>query len=189
MQKKALLGWLAFVPFVVAASPAEPPPPVPVPASCPALSATTPPIAGLMTGQVVGDGETTTTLQFSSEVRACGQWSNEVRGANCLDRWSFAITLPHGVLSPGVYDLGQSGAAFGDLFVKSAPEPDPGCTHRCDTAVKGIGSISLDGSSAKLVIDSADDACVTGTIRDLYDPHFSDAPSFNGAFFAVRCKP
>ena len=135
MQKKALLGWLAFVPFVVAASPAEPPPPVPVPASCPALSVTTPPIAGLMTGQVVGDGATTTTLQFASEVRACGEWSNEVRGADCVDRWSFAVTLPQGVLLPGEYELGKSGAAFGDLVVRTSPNPDPGCSHRCRTSV------------------------------------------------------
>jgi hypothetical protein len=186
-MEKASLFWLAFLPFVVAASPAEPPLPVPVPSVCPALPTSAPPIPGLVTGQAVTDGETSTTLRFASDVRACGEWSNEVRGRDCFDRWTFAITLPQVALTPGVYELDKIGAAFGDLVVKTSPDPDPGCTPQCNTSVKGIGSISLERSRATLVIDSADDACITGTINDLADPHFADAPPFSGAFFAVRC--
>jgi len=188
MAKTSLL-WLAFVPFVVAASPAEPPPPVPIPAACPALATSTPLIAGLMTGQAVVEGETTTTLRFSSDVRACGEWSNHVSGSTCLDSWSFFITLPQGVLTPGAYELAKVGATFGELVVETSPDVDRGCSQSCKTSVKGIGSISLESSRATLVIDSADDGCITGTIRDLYDPSFSDTPSFNGAFFAARCAP
>ena len=155
VAKKASLGWLAFAPFVIAASPADPPP-VPVPAACPVLATRMAPIAGLTTGQAVGDGETATTLRFSSEVRACGEWSNEVKGADCLDRWSFSITIPQGSLEPGAYELAKSGATFGDLFVKTSPDPDPGCAHhRCRTGVKGVGSTSLEASGATLIIDSA----------------------------------
>jgi hypothetical protein len=187
-MKKTSLLWIAFVPFVVAASPAaEPPPPVPLPAACPAVATSMPLIPGLMTGQAIAEGETTTTLRFSSEVRACGEWSNEVKGNVCLDSWSFRITIPQRVLAPGVYELAQVGATFGELVVKSSPDPDRGCSDFCNTSVKGIGSISLESSRATLVIDSSDDGCITGTIRDLYDPSFSDTPSFNGAFFAVRC--
>ena len=123
-------------------------------------------------------------------MRACGEWSNEVRGAECLDRWSFSITIPQGSLKPGVYDLAQSGATFGDLFVRTSPDPDTGCApHRCRTSVKGIGTRSLEGSKATLIIDSADDQCITGTISDFQHPSFGDAPSYDGAFFAVRCAP
>ena len=189
-MRRTSLFWLAFVPFVVAASPAEPPPPVPIPAECPALAASTPLIAGLMKGQAIVDGETSTTLRFSSDVRACGAWSNEVRGATCLDSWTFFITIPQGALVPGVYELAKVGATFGELVVEMSPDPDRGgCGHACDVSVKGIGSVSLESSRATLVIDSADDACITGTIRDLDDPSFSDTPSFNGAFFATRCAP
>src|SRR5688572_18499180 len=160
-MKKTSLYWLAFVPFVIAASPGDPPP-APVPAVCPVLGTSLPPISGLTTGQAVGDGETATTLQFSSRVRACGEWSNHVSGADCFDSWMFSITIPQGALTPGVYELGKIGAAFGDLFVKTTPDDrDEGCSHSCNTSVKGNGSVSLEASRATLTIDSADDQCIT----------------------------
>ena len=121
-MRKASILWIALVPFVLAASAAEPPPPVPVPATCPGLGPRMAPIPGLTTGQAIGDGETWTTLRFSSQALACGEWSNEVRGADCSERWSFSIGIPQGVLRPGVYELAQLQATFGDLFVKTEAE-------------------------------------------------------------------
>jgi hypothetical protein len=181
MQKRALLS-LVILPFIVALAPADPPPPVP--AACQALSSTVERIAGLQTGQAVDD-QGTTTLRFSSDVRACGEWSNEVRGSDCLDRWSFHIDLPKEALVPGEHQLSELGASFGDLIVTTSPET--GCGHECRTGVKGTGSVPLTSSEATIVIDSIDDACITGTIRGLSDPSFKDAPNFNGAFFALRC--
>lgn len=174
---------LTILPFIVAVSPSDPPV-QPVPPPCGALSSTAERIAGLQTGQAVDD-HGTTTLRFSSEVRACGDWPNEVRGSDCFDQWTFHIDLPKDALVPGEHLLSESGASFGDLFVTTSPET--GCAHECRTASKGTGSVPLTASEATIVIDSVDDACITGTIRGLADPSFKDAPNFNGAFFALRC--
>jgi hypothetical protein len=188
-MKTLPLFWLAVVPFVVGVGASEGQQHVPVAAACPAPADNTPLIAGLVTGQAISD-EGSTTLRFSSDVRACGEWSNEVTSDECFDRWSFRITIPNSALAPGAYELAKIGASFGDLVVKARPEQQ-GCADRCGRmAVEGIGSISLEASPAKLVIhESADDGCITGTISDLRDPSFPDAPDFNGAFFAVRCEP
>jgi hypothetical protein len=185
--KKLSLFWLAAVPFVVAVSSSDPPV-VPVPAVCPSLADGARRIAGLQTGQALSNGGTT-TLQFSSEVLSCGEWTNEVKGDECLDRWSFHIAVPSEALVPGVHRLAPIGATFGDLFVTTSLNPNPGCSHACDTSVKGVGSISVEASEATLIIDSADDGCITGRISGLVDSRFVDAPNFDGAFFAVRCSP
>ena len=187
MMRKLPLFWLAVLPFVVAVSPSDPPL-VPVPAICPALASRSARIAGLQTGQALGsDG--TTTLQFSSEIRACSEWTHWASGEECLDHWSFHISVPNGSLMPGVHSLAKIGATFGDFVVTTSPHLNRGCDHACNTAAKGTGSISLEASEATLTIDSADDGCITGTIDGLVDPNVADAPDFNGAFFAVRCAP
>ena len=186
-MKKWPVFCLAFVPFILAVSPSDPPP-APVPAVCSALAAHPPLIAGLQTGQAIRDGART-TLRFSSEVFACDAWTNEVKGGDCLDRWSFQLTIPNGSLVPGTYDLAAIGATYGDLLVRTTLDPDPGCGHACRTSVNGIGDISVEASEATLVIDSADDGCITGAITGLVHPYLADAPSFEGAFFAVACAP
>lgn len=190
MMQKLPLFWLAVLPFVVAVSPSDPPL-VPVPATCPALASRSARIAGLQTGQALGSGGTT-TLQFSSEIRACSEWTPWANGEECVDHWSFHISVPNGALVPGVHSLAKIGATFGDFVVTtSPPNSSRGCGPgpACNTSAKGIGSISLEASEATLTIDSADDGCITGTIDGLVDPNFADAPDFNGAFFAVRCAP
>jgi hypothetical protein len=181
MNKRAMVAFV-LLPFIVAVAPLDPLPPVP--AACQALSSNAERIAGLQTGQAVDD-HGTTTLRFSSEVRACGEWPNEFRASDCVDHWTFHIDLPKESLVPGEHLLSQSQASFGDLFVTTSPET--GCGHECRTGVKGTGSVPLTSSEGAIVIDSVDDACITGTIRGISDPSFKDAPNFNGAFFAVRC--
>jgi hypothetical protein len=182
MTRRNSAWWLLVVPFVVAVSSSDPPPTA-VPQVCPALAGDTPRIPGLQTGQAVStDG--TTTLQFMSDVIACGAWRNEYK-SDCQDHWSFHITIPDRAIAPGTYALAQLGATFGDLFMNTAPEP--GCGHECPTSLRGVGSIGLEAHEATLTIHSADDQCITGTIAGLADPYFADAPPFNGAFFAVRC--
>jgi len=182
MKKWALVPFV-LLPFIVAVAPLDPAPP-PVPAACHALSSSAERIAGLQTGQAVDDNGTT-TLRFSSDVRSCGEWSNEVRGSDCLDHWTFHIDLPKEALVPGEHQLSESGASFGDLIVTTSPQT--GCGRDCRTGVEGTGSAPLTSSEAMIVIDSVDDACITGTISGLSDPSFKDAPNFNGAFFALRC--
>ena len=182
-MKKRALAALTILPFIVAVSSSDPPM-QPVPAACHALSSTVERIAGLQTGQAVDD-QGTTTLRFSSEVRACGDWPNEVRGSDCFDQWTFHIDLPKEALVPGEHQLSESGATFGDLIVTTSPET--GCGHECRMAVNSRGSAPVTSSEAAIVIDSVDDACITGTIRGLSHPRLKDAPNFNGAFFALRC--
>jgi hypothetical protein len=179
------LFWLAVLPFVIAVAPSDLAR-APAAADCPAFADNTSRIANLQTGQAVTDGATT-TLRFSSLVRGCGEWNSEARGSDCFDHWDFQISIPTEELVPGTYELGKIGAAFRDFFVKTTPEP--GCTHECRTAAQGRGSVSLEASPAQLVVKSADDGCITGTIAGLRGPNFDDAPDYNGAFFAVRCAP
>lgn len=183
-----VFGSLALLPFLVAVSPGDLPL-APVPGVCPALSSAAARIAGLQTGQAVMN-ESTVTLRFSSEERQCSQWSNEFHAANCLDAWNFSISLPSEKLVPGVHDLSRAGATFGELFVRTKDDPtdDTGCGHSCAVGMRGTGSVALTSAEATLVIDSVDDACITGTISGLSSPSFGDAPDYNGAFFAVRCE-
>ena len=88
-------------------------------------------------------------------------------------------------LVPGEHQLSEAGASYGDLIVTTSPEP--GCEHECRMGVYGRGSMPVTSGEAAIVIDSIDDACITGTIRGLSHPGFKDAPNFNGAFFALRC--
>jgi hypothetical protein len=111
-----------------------------------------------------------------------------VHGGDCLDHWTFQITLPVETLAPGTYQLSQVRASFGDLFVRASLTRG-GCESRCGTGVRGIGSTAIEDGEATLVVDSVADGCISGSIAGLRDPHFDEAPDFNGAFYAVRCAP
>ena len=184
-MKKLPVLWFGVVPLIVAVGPGTQAP-APLPAGCPAVADPTTLIAGLQTGHALTDGATT-TLRFSSDVRACNEWTNDTK-ADCLDHWNFQISIPGDALVPGTYDLADLGASFGDLVARGATI-DKGCEHRCGGGVTGIGSIAIEDGEAVVIVDSVADGCITGTIRGLRDPHFKDTPDFNGAFFAVRCAP
>jgi len=179
-------AWLCLVPWMVGASTGAPPTPS-APAACPALPPDALPISGLATGLVVEAGSNT-TLQFSSSVLACGEFNNDVTSADCRDRWNFNLTVPTDAISPGSFDLGAVGAAFGDLVVTGKPMKGEGCKKDwCQMRSTGVGWAPLSQGQGTIEIVAVTDTCITGRISGLTGPDFAEAPNFNGAFFAVRC--
>jgi hypothetical protein len=140
----------------------------------------------LATGQAVESGSSV-TLQFSSSVFACGEWSNVTSSADCRDRWNLSLTVPAGAIAPGTYNLSSLGTEFGDLIVTT--RPPEGCSKDgCPMSVMGIGARPLVDADATMEIDAVTDACITGKLSGVKDPFLANAPNFNGAFFALRCK-
>jgi hypothetical protein len=184
-----LVLWLGLLPFIVGAAPdatQDADLPAAVPVVCPGIPAGAPLIQGLVSGQVLTSGNAV-TLQFSNVSFACGSWLNEITSQGCHDDWEFSLTLPVGVLHPGVYDLAALSAQFGELYDIAGPSESEGCSRvPCTMSVKGIGTLGVTDPGATLAIYSADAQCVTGTISGLTDT-FSDAPDHNGAFFALPC--
>ena len=188
-MKRLVLASFALLPFVVAVTPSDPP--SPVPAECPPLPTTLGRIAGMQTGQFIENGDGA-TLRFSSDVRACGEWSNDFHSGDCHDSWSFRLDFPREGLLEGEHYLSQLGTTFGDSIIQSSPpsQSEGGCSRSppCGSSGMSAGAIGVSSPVAKLVIESANAACITGTVVGIGHPS-ADAPNFNGAFFAVRCAP
>jgi len=145
-------------------------------------------IGGLASGEALLSGQSV-TLQFSNRVFACGSWLTEITSEGCRNDWSFGLTLPSTAIEPGNHNLSALSAQFGDLFgIAGAPSAHAGCDEKCSMSAKGTGAISLTDPVATLEIYSVDEQCITGRISGLRDPTFSEAPDYNGAFFAVRCS-
>ena len=189
MRRTSLGLLLGLLPFIVGAAPdagREAGQPATVPSVCMGLPAGAQLIHGLMSSQAVTSGNTV-TLQFSNVAFACGAWLNEITSQGCHDDWAFSLTLPEGVLVPGVHNLAAISAQFGELYGVAGPSTNRGCSDDpCSMSAKGIGTIGVTDSGATLEIYSADSQCFTGAITGLTDV-FQDAPDHNGAFFALPC--
>jgi hypothetical protein len=156
-----------------------------IPEACPALPEGAPLIAQLASGQAIAS-DASLTLRLSSSQFVCGEWSNVVSGADCLDSWNLTVRVPLRAMAPGTHRLSEIGTDFGDLFVQT--EPADGCSgHACRTSVKGIGSTRLVDEEATLQIHAVTDTCITGRLTGVKNPYHADAPDYNGAFFALRC--
>jgi hypothetical protein len=174
---------LGILPLAVGTTAGTAPAP-PTPATCPAIPRDAPLIAELASGQVVDDGQSV-TLQFSSSVFSCGEWSNDTSSADCRDRWNLSLTVPASAIAPGTYSLSQLGTQFGDLLVTTLS--GQGCSHECPMSVSGTGPTPFVDTAATLQIFTVSDQCITGKLTGVKDPHFAAAPNFDGSFFAVRC--
>ena len=159
--------------------------------ACTALPDGVSPIAGVVTASAIEQPSSNSVrLLFADHALACRNPSRSLdqAGAFCVDSWRFALTLPAGLLTPGVYDLNE----YSDIdFAMEVTETmaSGGCNAGGGCSGHGTGTAGgAKGPDGTIQIDDVSESCITGRILRLKTGS-ADDPDFTGGFQATRCSP